>query len=162
MTVIVDSGPIVALGDRRDQRQRAVQALLEAEPGSLIVPLTVATEVEYILRKRASWPARLAFVEDLADGRFMVECLTSNELVVLRHLALQYAHLDAGLTDLSVVILAARFGTDRVVTFDQRDFRVLRPLRGSESFQLLPELISGGGAGPRRRLRRGRGPRAAR
>lgn len=38
---------------------------------------------------------------------------------------------------LSVVVLAKRFRTRRVVTFGERHFRALRPLQGG-SFTLLP------------------------
>ena len=49
----------------------------------------------------------------------------------------QYAALDLGLADLSVVILAHRFRTRRLLTFDERDFRAVAPLSGG-SFTLLP------------------------
>lgn len=151
MTLIVDSGPLVALGDRHDPQQPVVQALLEAEPGSLVVPLTVATEVDHILGVRAGRQAQAAFTADLAAGRFLVECLIGEEFAVLHRMALQYADLAPGLTDLSIVVLAARFGTARIATFDQRDFRVLRPLRDAVSFEILPGSVSSGGEGPHRR-----------
>lgn len=47
------------------------------------------------------------------------------------------ADLDAGLAGLSVVALAHRFDTPRILTFHERHFRVLRPLSGG-SFVLLP------------------------
>jgi len=49
----------------------------------------------------------------------------------------RYDDLAVGLADLSVVVLAGRFGTRRVLTFDERDFRTLTPLTGG-SFMLLP------------------------
>lgn len=136
--MIVDSGPLVALGDRRDARHRQVAAVLAAEPGSLVVPLTVATEVDHILGRRGGRAARLAFVEDLAAGRFELGCLTDDEMATVLDLERRYGDLDAGLADLSVVVLADRFGTHRICTFDERDFRVLRPLQGSAAFRLLP------------------------
>jgi uncharacterized protein len=47
------------------------------------------------------------------------------------------ADLDLGLADISVVILAHRFRTRRLLTFDERDFRAISPLAGG-SFMLLP------------------------
>jgi predicted nucleic acid-binding protein len=41
------------------------------------------------------------------------------------------------LADLSIVVLAHRFRTTRIATFDERHFRALRPLDGG-SFTLLP------------------------
>jgi len=47
------------------------------------------------------------------------------------------ADLRLGLADLSVVVLAARLDTLRILTFDYRHFRAVRPLQGG-SFVLLP------------------------
>ncbi len=135
---MVDSGPLVALGDRRDDRQAQVQRMLARESGTLVVPLPVATEVDHILGRRGGPVARLAFIDDLAAGRFLVECLSAAELTVVAALERRYSDLDVGLADLSVVVLADRHGTDRIATFDHRDFRVLRRLDGGV-FRLLPQ-----------------------
>lgn len=42
-----------------------------------------------------------------------------------------------GLADASLVILAARYGTTRLLTFDEKHFRVIRPLQ-ADAFTLLP------------------------
>jgi hypothetical protein len=55
-----------------------------------------------------------------------------------RPLADRYADLGIGLTDASLVVLAARVGSEDVATFDERHFRVVRPLAGAEAFRLLP------------------------
>jgi predicted nucleic acid-binding protein len=49
----------------------------------------------------------------------------------------QYQDLNIGLADASLVILAQRYRTDRVLTLDHRHFRVLRTLTG-KPFTLLP------------------------
>jgi uncharacterized protein len=49
----------------------------------------------------------------------------------------QYADLNLGLADLSVVVLANRLGTRRILTFDRRHFRAVRPIQGG-AFTLLP------------------------
>jgi len=48
-----------------------------------------------------------------------------------------------GLADLSVIVLAARYRTRRILTFDERDFRRVRPLDG-DSFVLLPADLERG------------------
>ena len=112
--------------------------MLARESGTLVVPLPVATEVDHILGRRGGRVARLAFLDDLAAERFLVECLTAAELTVVAALERQYSDLDVGLADLSLVVLADRLGTDRIATFDHRDFRVLRRLDGG-TFRLLPQ-----------------------
>jgi uncharacterized protein len=137
MTLIVDAAPLVALGDSRDRLHGAVGDLLHAEDGDLVVPAPVSAEVDYLIRRRGSALAARAFLRDVAAGRFRVEGLTADEHGTAARLDEQYADLDLGLADLSVVILAHRFRTRRLLTFDQRDFRAIIPLSGG-SFTLLP------------------------
>jgi predicted nucleic acid-binding protein len=56
---------------------------------------------------------------------------------VIADLERHYEDLDVGLADLSVVVAARRHGTRRVLTFDERHFRALRPLDDGH-FTLLP------------------------
>jgi predicted nucleic acid-binding protein len=137
VTLIVDAGPLVALGDRRDRCHRAVRALLTNEPGELVVPAPVSAEVDYLVRRRGGHEAARRFLEDVAAGRFRVEGLTPEEHGVAAELDRRYKGLDPGLADLSIVLLAHRLRTRRVATFDERHFRVLRPLGGG-IFTLLP------------------------
>jgi hypothetical protein len=43
-----------------------------------------------------------------------------------------------GLTNASLLALAARLQTTAVATLDERHFRVLKPLSGGDAFTLLP------------------------
>jgi predicted nucleic acid-binding protein len=110
---------------------------LRDEPGDLIVSLPVATEVDYLLGRRGGRAARLRFHDDMASGRFVVAGLSVDDFQTISDLERRYADLDAGLADLSIVVVAARHRTDRIVTFDQH-FRALRPLDGSAAFVMLP------------------------
>ena len=49
----------------------------------------------------------------------------------------RYRDQDVGATDASLVVLAARDGTRKVLTLDHRHFTVLRGARG-HGFELLP------------------------
>ena len=70
-------------------------------------------------------------------GRFRVETLTQTEYGLALALHDRYAALDLGLANLSVAVLAFRFHTVRILTFDERDFRAIIPLQGG-TFTLLP------------------------
>ena len=58
-------------------------------------------------------------------------------------LADRYTDLGIGLTDASLVVLAARVGSADVATFDERHFRAVRPLGVADAFRLLPLDTSG-------------------
>jgi predicted nucleic acid-binding protein len=137
VTLIADTAPLVTGFDRRDPRMPAVASVLTREPGHIILPAPISAEVDYLAGARLGRVARRAFLTDLANGRFRVECLLPMEYELMLQLDRQYADLDVGLADLSVVVLARRFGTRRILTFDERHFRALRPLDGG-AFVLLP------------------------
>ena len=137
MTLVIDAAPLVAAADRRDPMQTVVERLLREEPGELVIPGPITAEVDSLLGRRLGRPARLAFLADLAAGRFSVACLEADEHGIVLELERRYADLDVGLADLSAVVIADRYQTLRLLTFDERHFRAMRPLRGGH-FTLLP------------------------
>lgn len=76
-------------------------------------------------------------MQDLAAGRFTIESLTREEHGVALTIHDRYSDLELGLADLSIIVLAHRHHTRRLLTFDERHFRSLAPLTGG-SFTLLP------------------------
>lgn len=137
MTLLLDAGPVVAAADRRDRMQRAAEGVLRSEPEPLVIPAPVSAEIDYLLARRLGEGARQGFLDDLAAGRFVVECLRDEEYAVVAQLERRYVEVSPGLADLSIVVLAQRLRTRRVATFDARHFRMLRPLDGG-AFELLP------------------------
>ena len=137
MTLVIDAAPLVAVADRRDPMMAEVAALFRNEPGELVIPAPVTAEVDYLLGRRLGRSARLSFLDDLASGRFTVAGLDEEDHQTVLELERRYDDLDAGLADLSTVVVAHRYKTRRVVTFDSRHFRALRPLSGGR-FTLLP------------------------
>lgn len=137
MTLVLDAAPLVAVADRRDPMKGAVEVALREEPGELVVPAPVTAEVDYLLGRRLGRAVRLAFLADLAAGRFTVACLDDTDYATMADLDRRYEDLDVGLADLSVVVVAHRYSTERILTFDERHFRALRPIAGGH-FTLLP------------------------
>jgi hypothetical protein len=143
VTLLVDAGPLYAQADADDPSHRAVIDVLLAERGSLVTTQLVAAEADYLILRRLGIDVELAFLTDLATGTYEVECLTRAELQTASEVVAQYRDLRLGLADASLVVLAQRLRTTRVLTLDERAFRVVRPLQGG-TFTVLP-------AGTRRR-----------
>jgi len=135
--LIIDAAPLVALGDSRDPLHAQVGEVLRAERGELVVPAPVSAEADYLIRHRGTARAARAFLRDVAARRFLVEGLTAEEHGLAAQLDELYSGLGLGLADASVVILARRFRTTRLLSFDERDFRAVTPLGGGH-FTLLP------------------------
>lgn len=136
MTLILDAAPLVALADAKEPHLQALLRVREEE-GSLVLPPPVAAEVDYLLGVRFGEAARRAFLSDLAARRYDVACLEPGDYRAVAELDARYADLGLGLADCSILVLAERFGTRRLLSFGERHFRTVAPLQG-ESFQLLP------------------------
>jgi predicted nucleic acid-binding protein len=137
VTLVIDAAPLVALADEREPRREEILKVLNAERGGLFVPALVTAEVDYLLGQRFGSPARRAFLEDLAARRYESPGLDARDYAAALELDRRYADLDVGLADLSIAVLAQKLGTRRILTFDERHFRALRPLQGG-TFTLLP------------------------
>lgn len=137
MTLLVDAAPLVALADEREPRRDEIIEIMRSERGGLFIPAPVTAEIDYLLGRRFGAPARRAFLEDLAARRYESPGLDTRDYAEALELDRRYADLDLGLADLSIAVLARKLGTRRILTFDERDFRAVRPLQGG-AFTLLP------------------------
>jgi uncharacterized protein len=137
LTLLIDAAPLVALADPDEPRRSAILDALEHEPGALVVPAPTTAEIDYMLGRRFGHAARRAFLADLAAGRFAVAHVEREDYVAILELEARYLDLELGLADCALVVLAARYETTRLLTFDERHFRAVTPLRG-EAFTLLP------------------------
>lgn len=137
MAFIVDAGGLYAQADRADPAHEAVAEVLKEERGPLVTSGIAVAEADYLILNRLGIDVELAFLDDLAEGTFILEGLTRGDLDVARGLARRYRDLELGLADVSLVVLAKRYDTRRIVTFDERAFRAVTPLQGG-SFTILP------------------------
>ncbi|MGI8632018.1 MAG: type II toxin-antitoxin system VapC family toxin [Solirubrobacterales bacterium] len=137
MTLVVDAAPLVALADEREPRRGDILALMRSETDGLFIPAPVTAEIDYLLGRRFGPPARHAFLEDLAARRYETPGLDARDHADALEFDRRYADLDLGLADVSIVVLARKLGTRRILTFDERHFRAVRPLQGGV-FTLLP------------------------
>jgi uncharacterized protein len=137
VTLIADTGPLYAHADRRDPDFAAVLGTIDQERGDIVVSAFAAAEVDYLLLRDFGVDVEASFVADLASGAFRLESLTRRELAEAHRQVLRYRDLELGLADASLVVLAGRFATTRLLTFDERHFRAVEPLQGGR-FTLLP------------------------
>ena len=133
----MDAGPLVALATLDHPLVPAALAFLNRSSETLILPAPVAAEVDYLLQARLGPRGNTEFLQDLAAGRFVVECLHAPEYSTVLALNDRYRAFSPGLCDLSIVVIAGRLGVSRILTFDVRHFRAMTPLQGG-AFTLLP------------------------
>jgi predicted nucleic acid-binding protein len=136
MALIADSGDVYALYDARDRHYAAVTQAIEVERGPIVVPMAILAEIDYLLRIRLGSRALLRFLEGISVGGLSLEPFTSQDLSNCQRLLTAYANLDIGLADAAVIATAERLGTRRILTVDERHFRVVRA--DGKPFTLLP------------------------
>jgi uncharacterized protein len=125
------------LYDADDEAHEAMSAAYDAEPTTLIVPVLVAVEVDYLITKRRlGIDAELTFIDDLCES-YQVEPPTSEDLARARVLIDQYRDLNIGLVDATIMALGERFNCRRILGRDARHFLAVRP-KGWDSFVLVP------------------------
>jgi uncharacterized protein len=78
--IVVDTGPIVALLNDRDDQHERCRDFLANYPGPLLVPTTVFTEVCTLVERRRGTRAELAFLSDVRSGLFTMLESTSADL----------------------------------------------------------------------------------
>jgi uncharacterized protein len=137
MAAIADSGGLYGLYNRRDRHHRALRAAIVHEPGAILVPAAILSEVDYLIGAKLGIQAELDFLDDILAGAFTLEPFTLADLRRSRELVDQYRTLDLGLADAAVIAAAERVGTRRILTVDERHFRVVRSADG-KPFTLLP------------------------
>jgi hypothetical protein len=137
LTLLIDAAPLVALADAAEPQRDTIRDILAEDPGPLVIPAPTTAEIDYLLGQRFGHHARRAFLSDLAAGRFVVAALDREDYTTVVELESRYSDLHPGLADCALVVLADRYDTTRILSFDERHFRAITPLTGA-AFTILP------------------------
>jgi uncharacterized protein len=134
VTLLLDTGPVVAAIDRSDNHHARCAALLESAEGPLLIPATVLVEVCWLVEERPDIEA--AFLEAIAAGEFEHVPLTAADIARMAELVRAYADLPLGV-DASLIAIAERLKLTDVATLDRRHFTIVRP-KHARTLNLLP------------------------
>lgn len=135
MPLLVDTGILYALADRRDAWHARARDYLRKHPQTLLAPVTVLPEVAYLLRERIGGHAEAAFVASLANGEIGVEDLAESDLKRAESVMTVYDEL--GFVDASIVAMTERLKLSVLATTDRRHFGAVRPAH-VERLSLVP------------------------
>jgi predicted nucleic acid-binding protein len=134
--IVADTSAVFSALDRSQPAHDAVVEVLEDSEPLVLSPFVLA-ELDYLLATRISVAASVELLRDVADGAYELAPFSPDEVGEAATLVGRYESLGIGLADASLVILADRYDTDRVLTLDERHFRALRT-RSGNPFTLLP------------------------
>src|SRR5713226_1991941 len=119
MALLLDAGALYAQADSADPHHAQVAEILQTERGPLIASAITLAEADYLILTRLGIDVELLFLEDLAEGTFQVECLSRAEFGTALSIVRRHRDLALGLADASLVVLAHRLRTSRLLTFDE-------------------------------------------
>lgn len=136
MILLDTSGLFVALNPDEPAAGQ-MRAVLEEDRGPYILSPFVLAELDYLVASRARSPqVESALLGEVARGTYDLAPFAADDIALAAAVIDKYRDLRIGLADASLVVLAERYDTNRVLTLDERHFRALRV--GRRRFVVLP------------------------
>lgn len=129
-SIIVDTGPLVALFQPRDKHHAAAKTVLESTHALLHTTWPVVTEACHILGQAG----KRALLTLIRRGGVRVEPLSVDDVARLDELRARYETMD--FADATLVLAAEKTGIMTIFTIDRRDFETCR-MRSGRRFRLL-------------------------
>ncbi len=131
--ITIDTSGIVAVVNADDPDHRRTVDALVSVPGPYLIPVSILSEVAYLL-ERAILPSVFdTFLRELETHVYTLH-FSLDDLPRVRRLIHRYSDLPLGFADASVIACAERHG-GRVLTLDRRHFGVVE---GEGTISLLP------------------------
>jgi predicted nucleic acid-binding protein len=135
--IVVDTSGLLAAFGHDTYAYLDARAAYENDPGPFIMSPFVLAELDYMLLSRAGLDAELQLLREVAGGVFELAAFSQADVAQAVMVAERYRDLRVGVADASIVVLAARYQTTRVLTLNERHFRTMKPLHG-DAFTILP------------------------
>lgn len=128
--IVADTGAVLALIDADDPHHGVLRAAYELDEASWVLPWAILPEVDYLLMKHLGASVSSSFIQDLAEGRWIVNWGAQSDLKRANELCLAYPDLQIGMTDAIVMATAERVKATAIATLDLRDFAAVT-IRGA-------------------------------
>jgi predicted nucleic acid-binding protein len=126
--ILVDTGPLVALFNRKDRSHPRCREVLRSVREPLVTTVPVLTEVFHMLSPGSRGANALR--DFVAHGGVTVWFLDGVALLRAFELMEQYADHPMDLADASLVVAAEALATSKIFTIDRDDFSTYRVRRG--------------------------------
>jgi predicted nucleic acid-binding protein len=135
--ILLDTSGLLAALDESQRHHRECAAALSVAPPPLLLSPFVLAELDYLLMRHIGRAAQRALLDEVARGAYRLEPFSADDVARAGEIVEQYADLEIGLADASIVILGRRYAVADVLTLDQRHFRSMR-IEGRRRFRILP------------------------
>jgi len=137
VTVIADTSALIAFYSESGAEHDDVSAWMAAHGELMVVSPYVVAELDYLVATRKGVDAEFAVLAELAGGAYEIASMGADDIEAAAEVIARYRDLGIGITDASLVVLAARYGTNTILTLDSRHFGAMRSLAG-EPLHIVP------------------------
>lgn len=136
--IAIDTGPIVALFDKNDDKHHLCLNIFKKVNEPIITTWPVLTEVFYLL----SFSSRVQddLWEFIERGVVSIYDINKDLMKTCRRLMKKYHDLPMDLADATLVAVAEAENISTIFTLDHKDFRIYKKEQGKH-FRLLPERL---------------------
>jgi len=121
-TILIDTGPIAALMNRRDKHHQRATELFRDFSGTMMTTWPVLTETSHLLPDHL----RVGFMRWVAAGALAIHEMPAAAAEEIADLMEKYNDRPMDLTDASLVWLGSHCGVTQIATIDLDDFSVYR------------------------------------
>ena len=137
MSYLLDTGVLYALLNQREKRHAEVLQQMQRIRESVLLPTPVIGEVGYLLLRDVGTTALVGFVRSMATSRYPLIEPQSQDYQRAAEILQQYDDANIDYVDVIIMAIAERLDITKILTLDQRHFRLFRPAH-CPAFELLP------------------------
>ena len=130
-SIVVDSGPLIAMFDGDDKYHAASVNFIKNNTRPLVTTIANITEAVYVLSFSAE--AQAALLKWIANSTIIIEPIESEDINEICNLFVKYNDVPMDFADACVVYVCEKIGTNEVATVDS-DFEIYR-LKGKKPFK---------------------------
>lgn len=135
--ILIDTGPLVALFDRKDPLHSVCVKRLEKIKEPMITSMAVLAEAFHILTPESQGANGLC--EFIEKGGLQIDFMDLNLLFISFELMQTYRDQSMDLADATLIALAQNHRTFKIFTLDENDFSTYRIKKGHRYY--LVEII---------------------
>jgi len=139
VTAIIDTNFLVSLTNPKEQSHKICADLARTLTDRFLVPYIIMPEATYLINKYQGHHIMLQFVRRMMQPAWNFEPLQSADFTRASTILDKYHDMDLDFADAAIVAIAERLNIQRVLTLDQRHFRVIRPAHCT-AFEILPKI----------------------
>ena len=122
-SVLVDAGPLVALGRARDADSQRARQFAASFNGVLVTTMPVIAEACHFVREK-----KIDLFKQIGIGTILIEDIGASDMPRLIEFCVKYPQAD--FADASLIVIAERLGIMHIATIDEMDFSVYRTKTG--------------------------------